>query len=142
MIIYRIVTTWIVLATMLLCPFICLANASISLGSMSGKLFVKPVNCCCQCSDCDKSNNKAPCQRNVDGQIGTCICHGAVLQSPITPPSLDLGIVEISSVDDLLFSAKSAILADNLFVVNQTACHFPVAHSGIELRALIESLLI
>jgi hypothetical protein len=134
--IYRIATTWVLVATMLLCPFICLANASTA-GGQNGQ----PSKSCCPCSDSDDSEN-APCQRDSGGQGGSCLCHGAVLQSPTLPPSLDIGPVVFLSSNDLLSSAKSAILADTLFAVEHTACHFPFADSGHELRALIESFLL
>jgi hypothetical protein len=139
--IYRIATTWTVAATMLLCPFICLVRASATLDSAAGGHQKQVTHSCCACSGCE-GHKKAPCQRDSDRQGGTCLCHGAVLQSPTMPPSFDLGTVVFLSSDDLLSSAKSAILADSLFAVEHPACHFPFADSGQELRALIESFLL
>jgi hypothetical protein len=137
--IYRIAITWFLVATMLLCPFICMANASVTSGATKrGQL---SRCCCCPCSDSEKSGN-APCKQGSKEQGGTCLCHGAVLQSPTVPSNPNAGPALFVLVDDFLPSAKSVIHADSLFTVVHHSYQFPTADSGREVRALIESYLL
>jgi hypothetical protein len=58
------------------------------------------------------------------------------------PLSLESGPVVFLSSDDLMSAIKSVIFVDHRSAVELSACHFPMADSGIELRALIESFLL
>lgn len=132
-------TIYLLVGTLLVCPYFCLpwaaANetACLARGCQGDR--------CCP-SPASVPNGDRPGDSDSRTQGGDCLCHGAVLQSPTTPPSLDSGLAAFLSVNDLLVAARSSILGDNQFAVAHTACHFPSADSGREVRALIESLLL
>lgn len=137
MVFCKTATIYLVMGTMLLCPYRCLAQAAAVPGT------APPAGCCRGCrSSTSESCNDRPRESNSGIQGGTCLCQGAVLQSPAAPPSHDNGLAAFVPVDALPALARSSILAGSLFAVEHTVCHFPAANSGREVRALIESLLL
>ena len=137
----RRATIYVVIGTLLLCPYSCLGQATVVAETSSFSHDCRDDDCCGPLPDSESSGDRPnPSDSGTQGR--TCLCHGAVLQSPMTPPSHDNGLASFVSVEALLALARSSILADSLFLVEHTACHFPAVNSGREVRALIESLLL
>jgi hypothetical protein len=134
-------TVYLVIGTLLLCPYTCLGRAA---------TVAETDDCACACpdDDCDccsptPSSDSGKDQPSDSGkQGGACLCHGAVLQAPTILPGIDTGPAAFAVVDDLPAVTKSTLFADSLSVSGHTICHFPVADSGREVRALIASLLL
>lgn len=137
MVFSRTATIYLVVGTMLLCPYRCLAQAAAVPGTAC------LAGCCrgCQLSASESCKDR-PSESDSGIQGETCLCHGAVLHSPAAPPSHDNGLAAFVPVDALPALARSSIFADSLFAGKHTVCHFPAVNSGREVRALIESLLL
>ena len=140
MVFRRTATIYVLAGTMLFCPYVCLPEAA-----------AKESACrVCDCrmedhycpSPASGPNGDRPDNSGSKTQGGDCLCHGAVLQSPPNPPSLDIAFATLLPIGDLLAVAKSSVCGCNLFAVEHAVCHFPAADSGREVRALIESLLL
>ena len=141
----RAAVAGLAVAVLLGCPYVCMAQAA-----RAGKAHTQPR--CCHCCgpnepapdqpEGNESGRDRPNDSDSGTQGGACLCHGAVLQSPPTPPGFDHAPAAFLPVDDLPATAKSSIFGDSLFAVEHTACHFPSADSGRKVRALIESLLL
>lgn len=139
MVFRRMATIYVLVGTMLFCPYLCLPQATAN--GTAG------LACECQGDRCCPSPATAPSGEQPDDsgsktQGGNCLCHGAVLQSPTSLPSLDIAFSALLPIGDLLAEAKSSVCGGNLFALAHTVCHFPAADSGREVRALIESLLL
>jgi len=59
----------------------------------------------------------------------------------VSLPTLDSAIVTLLPLDAVLL-VRGSFAVERGFSTEQAACHFPVADSGREVRALIESLLL
>jgi hypothetical protein len=57
-------------------------------------------------------------------------------------PGIDATPATFVAMEDLQAVTRSSLVPASLVAVEHTACHFPVADSGREVRALIESLLL
>ena len=136
---YRRATIYVVIGTLLLCPYTCLGRA-VAVAETADCVRDCPDDDCCSPTPTPDSGKDRP--SDSSGQGGSCLCHGAVLQSPAILPGVDAGPAVFVAVDDLLALTRSSIFADSLFAVEHTICHFPAADSGREVRALIESLLL
>jgi len=136
----RTATIYVIVGTLLFCPYICFIQAGAIQGTSCCVRDNRVSDCCCP-SPASEPGKDRPSNPETEG--GTCLCHGAVLQSPTTLPSLDIMPTVFLPSDDLLSTAKSSsVLGDDLFAVEHAVCHFPAADSGREVRALIESLLL
>lgn len=135
----RTATIHVLVGTLVVCPYFCLPQAAAN-GTASLARDCQGDRCCP--SPASVPNGDRPGDSDSRTQGGDCLCHGAVLQLPATPPSLDHGPAAFLPVDNLLAAAKSSVVGGTLFAAEHTACHFPAADSGRELRALIESLLL
>ncbi len=137
----RRATIYVVIGTLLFCPYSCLGRAT-AVAETASLVHDCRGDDCCGPLPSSESGRDRPNPSDSGAQSGTCLCHGAVLQSPTTPQTHDNGLAAFVPVDALLGVARSSILADSLFAVEHTACHFPAVNSGREVRALIESLLL
>ena len=132
-------TIYVVIATLLLCPYTCLGRAA---------AVVEAADCaqncldddCCAATPASDSGKDRPSDSGRQG--GNCLCHGAVLQSPAIVPGVDAGPVTFVAVDDLLAVTTSYVFSVSLFAAEHTTCHFPAADSGRAVCVLIESLLL
>lgn len=129
-------TIYVVVGILVLCPYTCLGRTA---------AVVETVDCaqsddCCSPPPASDSGKDRPSDSSRRG--GSCLCHGAVLQSPAILPCVDAGPATFVAVDDLQAVTRSSLFCDSLFAVAHTVCHFPAADSGRAVRALIESLLL
>ena len=136
---HRRATIYVVIGTLLLCPYTCLGRAA-AVAATVDSVRDCPDDDCCSPTPTPDSGKDRPNDSGRQG--GSCLCHGAVLQSPAIFPDVDASPVAFMVADDLLAVTRSSIFADSLFAVEHTICHFPAADSGREVRALIESLLL
>jgi len=134
------VTAYVILVTLLLCPYLCLGRVATACGTDFAANDCRDDDCCCP-SPVSDSNKDRPRDSDSGRQGGTCLCHGAVLQPPIILPSVDAGFATFAAVDELS-AATSSIFVDRLFAVEHAMRHFSAADSGRAVRALIESLLL
>jgi hypothetical protein len=135
----RVATAWVLVTTLMLCPFACLAKTVATFpGTVTSHSQRDQCTCCCptgsRTSD-DGSGHRVP-----SGKGGSCLCHGAVLDAGSSDPQVVA--VPVFWADSAVprLTARSLSLADS--VANGHACHFPNADSGREMRALIESFLL
>jgi hypothetical protein len=134
---HRRATIYVVIGTLLICPYACQGRATAATKTVDSVWDCSDDDCC---SPTPNSGKDRPSDYSRQG--GSCLCHGAVLQSPATLPSVDVGCVAFVAADDLLAATRSSIFADSLLAVEHTGCHFPTVDSGREVRALIRSLLL
>lgn len=121
---FRRVIVWLVIGTVLLCPFPCLAEAVRSLNDDA------TVSCgLCRCC-CPVQNTKPAPRPSNEG--GTCLCHGAVLDHVTHLPVLELQLTPQFLGDDALQFDKSSVCC--LPDVQPSACDFAVAESGRTIR--------
>lgn len=123
---------WLVIGTVVACPFPCLAEAA--QGSASDATVLRN-----QCGCCGPVQPTEPMPR-PSSQGGTCLCHGAVLEHVAQVPGLDLQPVAVYWFDVALQIVSPATI--ELGDLNLSACDFANADSGRTIRALIESFLI
>lgn len=133
--------TCITIGTLLFCPYSCLGKAAVAVETTSPYRDCRGGDCCCPSPMSDLGKER-PSDSDSGRPYGACLCHGAVLQAPTIVPDFDAGHVTFVAVDNLLPATQSSFWADGLLAVERTACHFPAADSGREVRALIESLLL
>jgi hypothetical protein len=132
-------TIYVVIGTLLFCPYTCLGRSAAVAKTVDSVRDCSDDDCC---SPAPASDSGKDHPSNSGRQGGTCLCHGAVLQSPAILPGVDAGPVTFVAIDALLALTRSSIFADRLFAAEHTICHFPAADSGREVRALIASLLL
>jgi hypothetical protein len=85
----------------------------------------------------DLPGKPGPRQRSC----GMCLCHGAVVNRHVEMPRLDQAVVAFVSLGAVAL-IQVPLDIESGFSTPRTACHFPAAVSGRELRALIESFLL
>jgi len=135
----RIVIVHLLVVILLACPYPCLSQAAAAVGKGTrghgcGR------GCCCPgpASETGKDRPGEPGSRPASG---TCLCHGAVTDRPAALPNPDDGFVSLLPPDGMLLTGES-FCAEARLLAGQRACHFPLADSGREVRALIASLLL
>ena len=137
----RAATVYVLVGTLLFCPYLCLPRAAAKEPGRHACDGLIEDHCCPSPSPSSGPNGDRPGDSGSKAQGGNCLCHGAVLQSPTTLPSLDIAFAALLPIGDLAV-AKSSVCGGNFFAVEQTVCHFPAADSGREVRALIASFLL
>ena len=137
----RRATVFIIIGTLLFCPYTCLGRAAAATETDSLAHDCRGDDCCGSLPGSGAGGDR-PKPSHSGAQGGSCLCHGAVLQSPAIMPGVDAGPVAFVAVDDLLAMTRSSIFPYSLFAVEHTICHFPAADSGREVRALIASFLL
>jgi hypothetical protein len=141
MALYRTATSYLLIGTLLFCPYLCLPKAAAANESDCQTCNSLIEDHCCP-SPASGSSGDRPGDSGSKTQGGNCLCHGAVLQSPTTLPSLDIALAVFLPIGNLPAVVKSSICGSDLFAIEHTVCHFPDADSGREVRALIESFLL
>jgi hypothetical protein len=135
----RRTTIYVVIGTLLLCPYTCLGRAAV-VAETAGCARDCPDDDCCPPTPASDSGKDRPSDSGRQG--GACLCHGAVLQSPASVPEVDAGPAAPVAAADLPAVTRSSLFGDRLFAVGHSICHFPSADSGRAVRALIASLLL
>jgi hypothetical protein len=129
----------LLVAVLLACPYPCLMRAAASLAACAADDCAVDDDCC-----------GSPGSETGDGHCGTpdccpeggtCLCHGAVISPHVAPPSLDLAIVTLLSLDGPTL-VRETVAIDRGFGDEQAACHFAAVSSGRAVRALIASFLL
>lgn len=136
----RTATVCLVAAVLLVCPYICLSNAAAGTGASSMRGH-RSGGCDCCSHSAPPDSKDCPSQPNSRQGSGTCLCHGAVIAQHVLPPSPDNAVVTFLPLEAVLLVQASSAVERGL-LTDQAACHFPIADSGREVRALIESLLV
>ena len=130
----------LVVAVLLVCPYLCLSNAAAGLGAASMR--GSQGKCCDCCSrSAPQESEDGPNQPDSRQGSGTCLCHGAVMGQHVSPPNSDNAIITFLPLDATIVLGD-AFAVERGFSIEQAACHFPVADSGRAVRALIESFLL
>jgi len=135
---FRSFTVCVVAATLLACPFPCLADAAAGLGP-AGLAADRCAGDCCSGASGERSGQSGA--DDCGSGCGTCLCHGAVTDRPAALPSPHAGIVSFVPLDAMLLAGESSFAEDRPLTV-PGACHCPSADSGRKVRALIASLLL
>ena len=138
--ILRTAIVCLVVAVLLVCPFLCLSNAAAGTGTSSLRGHHSGGCDCCSRS-APQDSKGGPSQPDSRQGSGTCLCHGAVIAQHVAPPTPDNAVVTFLPLDAVLL-VRDSFAVERGFSTEQAACHFPVADSGREVRALIESLLL
>lgn len=138
----RRATIYVVIGTLLLCPYTCLGRAAAAAESLDCACNSPHDDCCDCCSPTPASHSGQNRPSDSSRQGGNCLCHGAVLQSPAIVPGVDAGPMMFVTAADLPIATQSSIFVDGLFAVERSACHFAAADSGRAVRALISSFLL
>jgi hypothetical protein len=144
MVAFRAAATYLVVAVLLVCPYLCFAGASVSCRPTAGCNEADDDDSCCDCccggpsADHSKGQPGQPDSRQAGG---TCLCHGAVMEpAPSLPNPIQVSLtlyspyVAVPLGDVSLWADRSPL--------PQAACHFAAVESGRILRALIESFLL
>ena len=135
----RTITAYLMVGTLLACPFPCLAEAACAAGSAGLGGHSSGGGDCCLSVQSDVGQDEGEDCGCNDG--GTCLCHGAVMKPHTPPPGPQSDLVAVVHVDEPAARPCATFSGDGV-PLGRTACHFPSADSGRMVRALIESLLI
>ena len=135
----RIATVWVLVATLGVCPFACLAESVAALTASKVEHGSGAADCCCAPSG-TPAGDRGPGDRDPSEKGGSCLCHGAVMADHAPDSELHPAPVFWT------IPARSASMAFGLSTVGapaeRHACHFANVESGREVRALIESFLL
>jgi hypothetical protein len=137
--IVRIATVWVLLATLVVCPFACLAESASAVAAVEVGHGCEVVDrCCAPCNT--PAGDRDPGDRERSEQGGDCLCHGAVVADHASA-SERLPVPVFWDRQTPPASTGRALSVVDAAAENH-ACHFPNADSGRALRALIESFLL
>jgi hypothetical protein len=136
---FRVVVVHSVVAILLVCPFICMAEAA-TIGH-AASLLRKPSCCGCCSRSAPEDGKNAPGMPDSGQGSSTCLCHGAVMDRQIVATDASHDLVTIVVMDALSSSCQSPTTGRYVFT-DKNSCHFPTADSGKGIRALIASLLL
>jgi hypothetical protein len=133
-------TVHLLTAILLVCPYLCLSNATT--GNSTRGHHLGGCDCCSRSVPQDSQDSKdCPGQPDSRQGSGTCLCHGAVMDRHVEMPNPDHAVVMCLAPDAMVLVGEPFGL-DNGLSTERAACHFPAAESGREVRALIASLLL
>ncbi len=133
-------TVYLLVATLLACPYFCLANVTAVTGaSLLRDQHTGSYDCCSRPDPLDSKHR--PGQPESRQGSGMCLCHGAVMDRHVETPDLQEALVTFLPPDAGVL-VRQLLTVERGFSTEQAACHFPAADSGREVRALIESLLL
>jgi hypothetical protein len=136
---FRTAIVHVLVVILLACPFICLSGAAAG-RHVAPSLQKQPGCSCCSQSTPSKGKND-PGKPSSRQEGGTCLCHGAVMDRHVVMPDANHEIITSIVLDDIHLAPQPLAFGCNFFT-DHIACHFPVAESGKEVRALIASFLI
>ena len=136
-------TVHLLTAILLVCPYLCLSNAAAGTATCSTRGYPSGGCDCCSRAVPRDSQGSKDCPEQPDSRqgSGTCLCHGAVVDRHVETPNPDHAIVTCLTPDVAALVVDPFGL-DERFSNERSACHFPAAESGREVRALIVSLLL
>jgi hypothetical protein len=138
--VFRAATVFLLVAVLLACPYSCLVRAAVSLADPATEEPCEADDGCCGSpgseSGKDHTGTPASCP-----QVGTCLCHGAVIERHVAPPQPDCEI-ETLLPHDVVLAIGDAAAGERSCAAEPAACHFAAADSGRAVRALIASLLL
>lgn len=129
------------MAVLLACPLVCLSHAAASAEAQASLAVGSRAGCDCCSGSCPRDSNDGSGKPDSRQGSGTCLCHGAVMDRHVEMPIPDHAFVTCLPSDAMAVAAEP-LDSDARFVTERAACHFPVADSGREVRALIASLLL
>ena len=129
----------VLIATLLLCPYTCLSHAAA--GSWASATAGRQTCDCCCPGPASEAGKDRPCEPGSSPVNGTCLCHGAVMDRHVAPPTLDQAFVAILPLDAMLL-VRESFATQRDFPAEHVACHFAAAISGRDVRALMASLLL
>lgn len=130
----RRATAYLLVATVLFCPFPCLVEAAGGSGCAAHATCDVQLGCC---PAPQNDHEPVPCQPQ---EGGNCLCHGAVMEQNSAMPALALQPLPLFMGDIVLPSEAITVCGTPRAEVS--ACDFAAASSGRMIRALIESLQI
>ena len=135
----RIATNWVLIATLVVCPFACLGGSVAAMTTPEVGHGCGASDRCCALSG-SPTGDRGPCDRDPSDEGGSCLCHGAVMADH--SPDSELHPAPVLWT----IPALSASMACGLSTVGAPAekhvCHFANVDSRREVRALIESFLL
>ena len=135
----RRVTVYLLVVTVLACPYPCLARAAVGAQASTIQECREADSCCPRPhSETGKDQSGKPISWP---ESGTCLCHGAVADRHVAPPDPDAGIAAFLPLDAPFVGWEPFAIERGVFT-ERAASHFPTANSGREVRALIASLLL
>ena len=137
--VFRSGAVYLLVAVLLACPYPCLLRATAYMEA-SAIGTCRANDSCCP-SPGSKTGKDHPSAPVSCPEGGTCLCHGAVMDRHVEMPNPDHAVVTSLPPDAMVLVGEPFHL-DNGFSTERTACHFPAAESGREVRALIASLLL
>ena len=132
----RAETAWVLITTLLLCPFACLGQAVASFTST--EVGCGATDTCCAPSG-SPADDRGPGDREGGERGGNCLCHGAVMADHSS--DWELQPVAVFWVLAALPTTVGPALSADDASAEEHACHFANVDSGREVRALIESFL-
>lgn len=135
----RTATVYALVAVLLACPYPCLSQASACAGGADSTHRGKRDACCSGCAS--ETGNDRPDESRSGSAGGTCLCHGAVVERPASPANPDHLLMTLLPRDALL-NVRPSFSFERGLPTEPAARHFPAAHSGREVRAFMESLLL
>jgi hypothetical protein len=135
----RMATAWILIATLMLCPFGCLGEAVAALTATEVGRGHGVTDTCCAPSR-SPTGDHDPGDRERGEQGGDCLCHGAIMADHSS--ASELLPVPVFWVLQTLPTSTACALSTVDAPVEKHACHFPNVNSGREVRALVESFLL
>lgn len=135
----HVATAWILIATLVVCPFACLGESVATFAASEAGHGCGTVDRCCAPSG-SPTGDRGPGERDPREKGGSCLCHGAVMadyssDSEFQPVSVLWAIPALSASTRCGLSTVEA-------PAEKHACHFANVDSGREVRALIESFLL
>jgi hypothetical protein len=134
---FRVTTVHVVVAVLLTCPFICLAQAA----GLSTSTACDPSGCGCCPKSASGGGKECPGKPDPYQGSGTCLCHGAVMDRHVVAPDPGHEFVGFVPLDTGLL-AQGPVADEGGLTTQRASCHFPSADSGRAVRALIVSLLL
>jgi hypothetical protein len=129
----RVAAVHVMIAVVLACPFLCAAQAESAETEGSESVW------CGSHAPSDEDGKQCP-EGPESGHCScrACLCRGAVVDRHVETPRLTRLFAAYTAVN----VASAEIIFRTGLPVPHTACHFPAAESGREVRALIESFLL
>jgi hypothetical protein len=135
----RVATAWVLITTLLLCPFACLGEAVAALTSAEAGHGHRVTDTCCAPAG-SPTGDRDPGDREQGEQGSDCLCRGAVIADHSS--ASELVPAAVFWVFQTLPTSPACALSIVDAPAERHACHFANVDSGREVRALIESFLL
>ena len=135
----RVATAWVLITTLLLCPFACLAE-TVATADAAVAGHGQWVGCTCCSPVGSRPEKDGPGDRERGEQGSDCLCHGAVMAHHSS--AVELHPAPVFWVLQTPPTSTECALSIIDAPAEKHACHFANVNSGREVRALIESFLL